>query len=172
MNVAGWIEILLFIALLTALTPVLGGYMARVFRGEVAHARLRRARALPRCSASTPARGQDWKAYARSVLIVSVGLRRPALRDPAHAGPAAAATRRTSARRTWDLSFNTTASFLTNTNWQYYAGETTLSYFTQMAGLAVQNFVSAGVGIAVARRLRPRRSPRAPAARSASSTST
>ena len=50
---------------------------------------------------------------------------------------------------TWDLSFNTTASFLTNTNWQFYAGETTMSYLTQMAGLAVQNFVSAGVGIAV-----------------------
>ena len=49
----------------------------------------------------------------------------------------------------WDLTFNTAASFLTNTNWQYYAGETTVSYFTQMAGLAVQNFISAGVGIAV-----------------------
>ena len=50
---------------------------------------------------------------------------------------------------TWDVSFNTTASFLTNTNWQFYAGETTMSYFSQMAGLAVQNFISAGVGIAV-----------------------
>ena len=50
----------------------------------------------------------------------------------------------------WDLSFNTTSSFVTNTNWQYYGGETTMSFFSQMAGLAVQNFVSAGVGIAVA----------------------
>ena len=49
----------------------------------------------------------------------------------------------------WDLSFNTASSFVTNTNWQYYGGETTLSYFAQMAGLAVQNFVSAAVGIVV-----------------------
>jgi K+-transporting ATPase ATPase A chain len=51
---------------------------------------------------------------------------------------------------TWDVTFNTTSSFLTNTNWQYYGGETTMSYFSQMAGLTVQNFLSAGVGIAVA----------------------
>ena len=49
----------------------------------------------------------------------------------------------------WNLSFNTTSSFVTNTNWQYYGGETTLTYFAQMAGLTVQNFVSAAVGIAV-----------------------
>ena len=49
----------------------------------------------------------------------------------------------------WDLTFNTTSSFVTNTNWQFYGGETTLSYFSQMAGLAVQNFVSAAVGMAV-----------------------
>ena len=51
---------------------------------------------------------------------------------------------------TWDLSFNTASSFVTNTNWQYYGGETTLSFFSQMAGLAVQNFVSAAVGLVVA----------------------
>ncbi len=56
----------------------------------------------------------------------------------------------------WNLSFNTASSFVTNTNWQYYGGETTLSYFVQMAGLTVQNFVSAAVGIAVARRGDPR----------------
>ena len=49
----------------------------------------------------------------------------------------------------WDVTFNTTSSFVTNTNWQYYGGETTLTYFSQMAGLAVQNFVSAAVGMAV-----------------------
>ena len=49
----------------------------------------------------------------------------------------------------WDVTFNTTSSFITNTNWQYYGGETTMSYFSQMAGLAVQNFVSAAVGMAV-----------------------
>ena len=49
---------------------------------------------------------------------------------------------------TWDLSFNTASSFVTNTNWQYYGGETTMTYFSQMAGLAVQNYVSAAVAIA------------------------
>ena len=49
----------------------------------------------------------------------------------------------------WHISLNTTASFITNTNWQYYAGESTMSYLSQMAGLAVQNFVSAAVGMAV-----------------------
>ena len=51
---------------------------------------------------------------------------------------------------TWDVTFNTTSSFISNTNWQYYGGETTISYFSQMAGLAVQNFISAAVGISVA----------------------
>ena len=50
---------------------------------------------------------------------------------------------------TWDVSFNTTASFISNTNWQFYGGESTLSYFSQMVGLTVQNFVSAAVGMAV-----------------------
>ena len=149
MTVAGWIEILLFLAVLTALTPVVGGYMARVFRGEVARARLRRARRSTALLGVDPARGQDWKAYARSVLIFERRLRRPALRVIRARRACSPATRRTSAARRWDLSFNTTASFLTNTNWQFYAGETTMSYFSQMAGLAVQNFVSAGVGIAV-----------------------
>ncbi len=49
----------------------------------------------------------------------------------------------------WEVAFNTTSSFVSNTNWQYYGGEATLSYFAQMAGLAVQNFLSAAVGIAV-----------------------
>ena len=51
---------------------------------------------------------------------------------------------------TWDVTFNTTSSFMTNTNWQYYGGETTMSYFSQMAGLTVQNYISAAVGIVVA----------------------
>jgi potassium-transporting ATPase potassium-binding subunit len=94
-------------------------------------------------------KGQDWKAYARSliafsllswlVLYVILRAQRVLPFNPQHfhAG-------------TWDLSFNTASSFVTNTNWQYYGGETTLSYFAQMTGLAVQNFVSAAVGITVA----------------------
>ena len=50
---------------------------------------------------------------------------------------------------TWDVSFNTASSFISNTNWQFYGGETTMCYFSQMAGLAVQNFISAAVGMAV-----------------------
>ena len=147
MNAAGWIEIVLFIAVLTASAPVIGGYMARVFRGEVTTLGFVE-RPLYRLLGVDAARGQDWKAYARSVLIVSVGfgvllyaiVRAQGLLplNPQNLGAPP-----------WDLSFNTAASFLTNTNWQYYAGETTVSSFTQMAGLAVQNFISAGVGIAV-----------------------
>ena len=94
------------------------------------------------------AEGQDWKQYARSLIVFSLlfwillylilrtqGIQ-PFNPEGFHSGP-------------WDLSFNTTSSFVTNTNWQYYGGETTLTYFAQMAGLAVQNFVSAAVGIAV-----------------------
>jgi potassium-transporting ATPase potassium-binding subunit len=130
---AGWIEILLFLALLTAITPVLGSYLARVFRGEPGRVESGFYRAI----GVDPARGQDWKAYARSVLICSV------------AGSIVLYAILRTQGTPWDLTFNTTASFVTNTDWQYYAGETTLSHFSQMAGLAVQNFVSAGVGIAV-----------------------
>ncbi len=72
-----------------------------------------------------------------------------ALPDPAHARASSRSTPQGFHSAPWDLSFNTTSSFVTNTNWQYYGGETTLTYFAQMAGLAVQNFVSAAVGIAV-----------------------
>src|ERR1700727_2316671 len=99
-----------------------------------------------------PERGQDWKAYAKSLIVFSlVGwlllyfiLRTQMLwnwtgLNPEHFHSAP-----------WNVTFNTTSSFLTNTNWQYYGGETTMSYFSQMAGLAVQNFMSAAVGIVVA----------------------
>ena len=119
MTAAGWLEIALYVAALTAITPLLGRYMAHVFSG--------------------PARwgDQDWKAYARSLLTftaVSFALLYVILRP----------------RMPYDVAFNTTASFVTNTDWQYYAGETTLTNLQQMAGLAVQNFASAAVGLAVA----------------------
>ena len=147
MNAAGWIEIVLFIAVLTASAPVIGGYMARVFRGEVTTLGFVE-RPLYRLLGVDAARGQDWKAYARSVLIVSVGFGVPLYAIVRAQGLLPLNPQQLGAPP-WDLSFNTAASFLTNTNWQYYAGETTVSYFTQMAGLAVQNFISAGVGIAV-----------------------
>jgi potassium-transporting ATPase potassium-binding subunit len=148
----GFLQIAIFCALIVAVTPLLGGYMARVFRGErtfldaVAGPPERLTYRLVRID---PTRGQDWKAYARSVIAFSLAgwlvlfliLRTQTLHpfnpEGFHSG-------------TWDLSFNTASSFVTNTNWQYYGGESTLSYFSQMAGLTAQNFVSAATGIAVA----------------------
>jgi K+-transporting ATPase ATPase A chain len=144
MTAAGWIEIALYVAILTAITPLLGGYMYRVYRGELRIGLVERA-----IVALGGEREQDWKAYAKSVLVMSAvffGLLYLILRTQAlhpwnpndfDSAP-------------WDVSFNATSSYVTNTNWQYYAGETTMSHFSQMAGLAVQNFVSAAVGIAVA----------------------
>src|SRR3954469_13389236 len=146
------LQIALFCAVVTALVPLLGGYLARVFRNE--RVLLTRVagpleRGLYRAMGVDVTRGQDWKAYARSVLVFSAlswGLLFLVLRTqglhPLNHGDLGSGT--------WDLSFNTVSSFVTNTNWQYYAGETTLSAFSQMAGLAVQNFVSAGVGMVVA----------------------
>jgi K+-transporting ATPase ATPase A chain len=147
----GWLQIAFYLAVLTALTPLLGGYMARVYQGErVALERVLGPveRLTYRALRTDPARQQDWKAYARTTLVFSalffvvlmVILRTQGIHpfnpEGFHSG-------------SWDLSFNTAASFITNTNWQYYGGETTLSYFSQMAGLGVQNFVSAAVGMAV-----------------------
>jgi potassium-transporting ATPase potassium-binding subunit len=150
--VQGFVQIAIFCALIVAVVPVLGGYIAHVFRGErtfldpVVGPLERGTYRLLRVD---PTHGQDWKAYARGVIFFSLAgwllmfviLRTQTLHpwNPSdfHSG-------------TWDLSFNTVSSFVTNTNWQYYGGETTLSYFSQMAGLAVQNFVSAATGIAVA----------------------
>jgi potassium-transporting ATPase potassium-binding subunit len=150
--VQGFVQIAIFCALIVAVVPVLGGHMAHVFRGErtfldpVVGPLERGTYRLLRVDATS---GQDWKAYARGVICFSLAgwlllfiiLRTQTLHpwNPSdfHSG-------------TWDLSFNTVSSFVTNTNWQFYGGETTLSYFSQMAGLAVQNFVSAATGIAVA----------------------
>jgi potassium-transporting ATPase potassium-binding subunit len=148
----GWFQICLFVVVLVALVKPVGIYMARVFTdqsvfltpvvGPIERLTYRVLRVRP------AAEGQDWKAYARSVIVFSLfswlalylilrtqGIQ-PFNPQGFHSGP-------------WDLSFNTASSFVTNTNWQYYGGETTLTYFAQMAGLTVQNFVSAAVGIAV-----------------------
>ena len=147
MTFAGWLEIALFLAVLTALTPLVGGYMARVFMDEVHYLGFVE-RPLYRLLGVSRERGQDWKAYARSVLTfsaLSVALLYLILRTQGlHPfNPEGLSS------PTWDVSFNTATSFVTNTNWQFYGGETTMSYFSQMSGLAVQNFASAAVGIAV-----------------------
>jgi K+-transporting ATPase ATPase A chain len=139
MTVAGWAQIVFFVVVLTALTPVLGGYMTRVYTGEVGFLG-RIERPILRLLGDAARREQGWQSYGRSALVSSLFFFIALyliLRLQSGAPP-------------WDLSFNTTASFVTNTNWQFYAGETTMTDFTQMFGLAVQNFVSAAVGIAVA----------------------
>ncbi len=92
--------------------------------------------------------GQNWKGYARSVLVFS-GLFFALLYMVLRTQTLHPLNPQDLSSGTWNVSFNTTASFISNTNWQCYAGETTLSDFSQMFGLAVQNFVSAAVGIAV-----------------------
>src|SRR5262249_50152839 len=134
-----------------ACTPLLGGYMARVFQNErvfLTPVFGPLERLLYKLLRVTPSEGQDWKRYARSLLIFSgvfwlflyLVVRTQTIQpwnvENFHSG-------------TWNVPFNPVSSFLTNTNWQYYGGETTMTYFSQMAGLAVQNFVSAGVGIVV-----------------------
>jgi K+-transporting ATPase ATPase A chain len=147
----GWLQIALYLAVLTALVPLLGGYMARVYMGQrVVLARVLGPveRLFYRAVRTNPDREQDWKQYATTVLVFSalfwvvlyVLLRAQGILpfNPLRFSGAP-----------WNVTFNTTSSFISNTNWQYYGGETTMSYFSQMAGLAVQNFVSAAVGMAV-----------------------
>ncbi len=152
MTARGWLEIALYLAVLTALTPLVGGYMARVYRGEgVLLSRVFGPveRLLYRGIRVEPETGQNWKQYARSALVFSavfwlalyVVLRTQGIHPFNPEGFDSAP---------WDATFNTTSSFISNTNWQYYGGETTMTYFSQMAGLAVQNFISAAVGISVA----------------------
>ena len=155
MTFLGWLTIALFVLILTALAMPLGRYMAAVYAGErtfLDPVFATPERLLYKVMRVDAHRGQDWKAYAKSLIIFSLAgwlllyliLRTQTLWEFTGLNPMHYHS------GTWDVTFNTTSSFLTNTNWQYYSGETTMSYFSQMAGLTVQNFLSAGVGIAVA----------------------
>jgi potassium-transporting ATPase potassium-binding subunit len=146
-TVAGIVFLLSLILALALVHVPLGDYMYRVYSAEK-HSRVERA--LYRSIGADPNAEQSWGAYARSVLAFSAvsilflfGLQLLAGRLPlALVDPA---TEMTPA-----LAWNTAVSFVTNTNWQNYSGESTQSHLVQMAGLAVQNFVSAAVGMAVA----------------------
>ena len=155
MTFLGWLTIFLFVTLLTVLAMPLGRYMAAVYSGEHTFLDplfLTPERLFYRVMRVDPNKGQDWKAYAKSLIIFSLAgwlflyfiLRTQTLWNWTGLNPQGFHS------APWNVTFNTTSSFLTNTNWQYYGGETTMSYFSQMAGLTVQNFLSAGVGIAVA----------------------
>ncbi|MGN6870258.1 MAG: potassium-transporting ATPase subunit KdpA [Solirubrobacteraceae bacterium] len=155
MTFLGWLTIFLFVVILTALAVPLGRYMAAVYSGERTFLDplfLTTERLFYKVVRVNPTREQDWKAYAKSLIIFSLAgwlllyfiLRSQTLWNWTGLNPQGFHS------APWDVTFNTTSSFVTNTNWQYYSGETTMSYFSQMAGLTVQNFLSAGVGIAVA----------------------
>jgi K+-transporting ATPase ATPase A chain len=155
MTFLGWLTIFAFAGILTVLAYPLGGYMAAVYTGE--HTFMDRLmggpeRLLYRVLRVDSTKNQDWKAYAKSLIIFSLAgwlllyliLRTQTLWNWTGLNPQGFHS------APWNVTFNTTSSFMTNTNWQYYGGETTMSYFSQMAGLTVQNFLSAGVGIAAA----------------------
>ena len=155
MTFFGWLTIFAFAAVLTVLALPLGRYMAAVYNGEPTFLDpLFRTpeRLFYRMMRVNPEREQDWKQYAKSLIIFSLAgwlllyiiLRTQTLWNWTGLNPEGYHS------GSWNVTFNTTSSFVTNTNWQYYGGETTLSYFSQMVGLTVQNFLSAGVGIAVA----------------------
>ncbi len=152
MTLIGWLQILLFCGIVLALGKPLGGYMTRVFSGErtlLSPLLVPVERSLYALAGTSERDEQHWSAYAVSMLLFNLAgflLLYALLRlqaglpyNPAGMGAVPA-----------DLSFNTAVSFVTNTNWQNYGGEGTLSYLSQMAGLTVQNFVSGATGIAIA----------------------
>ena len=150
MTVIGWIQILLFCAIVVALVKPLGWYMTRVFNGERTFLSplLRPVEAgLYWIGGVDEKREQHWLTYTVAMLLFHVGgfvilyavMRLQAILPFNPAGQSAVAE---------DLSFNTAISFITNTNWQNYGGESTMSYLVQMLGLTHQNFLSAATGIA------------------------
>jgi len=152
MTLQGWLLIILFCTLIVAMARPLGGYLFRVLQGErtllspvlgpIEHGFYHLAGVDPRAE-------QSWRSYAMAILAFSFagfGLLYLVLRtqqwlplNPQSLGAMSP-----------HLAFNTAISFVTNTNWQSYGGESTLSYFSQMVGLTVQNFLSAATGIAIA----------------------
>jgi potassium-transporting ATPase potassium-binding subunit len=152
MTLNGWLQILFFLLAVFLVTPVLGGFMSRVFtrqRTWLDPVLRPLERLIYRLTGVDESREMRWTEYAVALLVFSVV-----------SMVALYAMQRLQSALPWnpqkfagvppDLAFNTAASFATNTNWQAYSGETTMSYFTQMAGLAYHNFVSAATGISVA----------------------
>jgi K+-transporting ATPase ATPase A chain len=152
MTAIGWVQILLYCAIIIAITPVLGSYMTRVFNGErtfltpVLHPV---ESAIYKLAGVDEQREQNWLIYTIGMLLFHVGgflilytlIRTQTLLpfNPAEQSPVEEG-----------LSFNTAISFITNTNWQNYGGESTMSYLVQMLGLTHQNFLSAATGIVLA----------------------
>ena len=152
MTFVGWLQIILFCAIIVALTPPLGAYMTRVFNGErtwLTPVLKPVETALYRISGVDETREQHWFTYTVAMLLfhaagfvflyLLIRLQTVLPFNPAEQSAVAP-----------DLAFNTAVSFITNTNWQNYGGESTMSYLVQMLGLTHQNFLSAATGIALA----------------------
>ncbi len=156
MTFSGWLLIVLFAVILTALALPLGGYMAKVFTGKrvfLSPILAGPERLLYGLMRVDHEREQDWKQYAKSLLTFSLAgwlLLYAILRTQNAPWVPHALNPLGYHSGTWNVTFSTVSSFITNTNWQYYGGETTMTYLSQMAGLTVQNFLSAGIGIVVA----------------------
>jgi K+-transporting ATPase ATPase A chain len=145
-------ELALYLAILVAITPLLGGYMKRVFAGEKTFLDWLFGpveRTVYRLCGVDARKDQTWIEWTETMLVVNgaslvvlYGIERLQWILPLNANHFGAVPP--------DLAWNTAMSFTTNTNWQAYSGESTMSFFTQMAGLAFQNFLSAATGIAIA----------------------
>ncbi|MGX9143412.1 potassium-transporting ATPase subunit KdpA [Mesorhizobium sp. 128a] len=152
MTLIGWIQILVYCGIVVLLVKPLGGYMYRVFNGDrtfLSPILGPVERGLYRISGTSEREEQHWTTYAAGIIFFSLAsflvlyvLQR--LQGVLPYNPAGMTAVEP------NLAFNTAVSFVTNTNWQNYGGESTMSYLVQMAGLTVQNFMSAAVGIAIA----------------------
>jgi potassium-transporting ATPase potassium-binding subunit len=151
MTANGYFQLVLYLVVLLALAKPLGTYMARIFENQSAVLNTIGGRfegLLYRVCGVDPHKEMRWTQYALAMLAFNLlgalavyALQRLQVYLPLNPPSFPAVTP--------DLSFNTAASFITNTNWQSYGGESTMSYLTQMAALTVQNFMSAASGIAV-----------------------
>src|SRR5260370_24381886 len=152
MTVNGWLQIAVFLLAILAITPLVGRFMTRVFNRErtwLDPVLRPLERLIYRLTGVDETREMRWTEYAMAMLLFRVvpmvvlyllqRLQHLLPSNPQAFGAVAP-----------DLAFNTAASFTTNTNWQNYSGETTMSYLTQMAGLAYHNFASAATGISLA----------------------
>lgn len=150
-SVNGWLQLLLYFGVLFALVKPLGGFMASVYIGErtfLSPIFNPLEKIFYRLSGINPQKDMNWREYAFAVLALSFGgffllfimllIQGFLPLNPQGFGGLNP-----------DLAFNTAVSFVTNTNWQSYGGETTMSYFSQMVGLTAQNFISAAVGMSV-----------------------
>ena len=151
LRMSDWVQLILFFVILAALIVPVGGFMAKVYTGErtfLSPIIDPVERWILSASGVNSGEEMDWKMFAVAMMVFSVigiavvfmlqSVQQLLPLNPAGVGAVP-----------WDLSLNTAVSFATNTNWQAYAGETGVSYLTQMIGLAVQNFMSAAVGMAV-----------------------